>query len=98
MGVDLIHDFIAPLGFGQQTGIDMQGEVTRRAARPPTGSSATTSAREQQKWYAGETISLGIGQGYNAFTMLQLAQATATLASGRPALPAAAGAARSRTS
>jgi penicillin-binding protein 2 len=35
---------------------------------------------EQQKWYAGETISLGIGQGYNTFTMLQLAQATATLA------------------
>ena len=38
--------------------------------------------KEQQKWYAGETISLGIGQGYNAFTMLQMAQATATLASG----------------
>ena len=35
---------------------------------------------EQKKWYAGETISLGIGQGYNSFTMLQLAQATATLA------------------
>jgi penicillin-binding protein 2 len=37
---------------------------------------------EQQKWYAGETISLGIGQGYNNFTMLQLASATATLVSG----------------
>jgi penicillin-binding protein 2 len=37
---------------------------------------------EQQRWYAGETISLGIGQGYNNFTMLQLATATATLASG----------------
>jgi penicillin-binding protein 2 len=35
---------------------------------------------EQKKWYAGETISLGIGQGYNSFTMLQLAQATATMA------------------
>jgi penicillin-binding protein 2 len=35
---------------------------------------------DQQKWYAGETISLGIGQGYNNFTMLQLAQAVATLA------------------
>ena len=35
---------------------------------------------DQQKWYAGETISLGIGQGYNNFTMLQLASATATLA------------------
>jgi penicillin-binding protein 2 len=37
---------------------------------------------EHQKWYAGETISLGIGQGYNSFTMLQLAQATATVANG----------------
>jgi penicillin-binding protein 2 len=37
---------------------------------------------EQQRWYAGETISLGIGQGYNSFTMLQLANAMATLASG----------------
>ena len=37
---------------------------------------------EAQKWYAGETISLGIGQGYNAFTMLQLAQATAIVADG----------------
>jgi penicillin-binding protein 2 len=35
---------------------------------------------EQKKWYAGETISLGIGQGYNSFTMLQLAQAVSTLA------------------
>jgi penicillin-binding protein 2 len=35
---------------------------------------------EQQRWYAGETISLGIGQGYNSFTMLQLAQATAIVA------------------
>ena len=36
---------------------------------------------EQQRWYAGETISLGIGQGYNNFTMLQLAQAVAIVAS-----------------
>jgi penicillin-binding protein 2 len=35
---------------------------------------------EQQKWYAGETISIGIGQGYNAYTPIQLAQATATIA------------------
>jgi penicillin-binding protein 2 len=35
---------------------------------------------EQQKWYAGETISIGIGQGYNAYTPIQLAQATATVA------------------
>ena len=38
--------------------------------------------QSRKKWYAGETISLGIGQGYNNFTMLQLAQATATLVNG----------------
>src|SRR5947209_18155244 len=37
---------------------------------------------EQQKWYAGETISIGIGQGYNAYTPIQLAQAIATVVNG----------------
>lgn len=79
MGAEAIHDFMEPLGFGQITGININGEVAgvlpnqawkRRYFKRP----------EQQKWYAGETISLGIGQGYNSFTMLQLAQATAALA------------------
>ena len=81
MGVDLIHDQLEPFGIGRKTGIDLDGEVTgllpstawkKRAYKKP----------EQQKWYAGETISLGIGQGYNNFTMLQLASATATLVAG----------------
>ncbi len=81
MGVDLIHEQLGPFGFGRHTEIDLDGEVTgllpstewkRRAYKKP----------EQKKWYAGETISLGIGQGYNNFTMLQMASATATLASG----------------
>jgi len=86
MGVDLMHELLTPYGFGQKSGIDLEGELTgvlpstewkRRYYRRP----------EQQRWYAGETISLGIGQGYNNFTMLQLARATATLVSGghRPA-------------
>ena len=79
LGVDAMHDFMKPLGFGQITGIDINGEVRgvlpsqdwkRKAYRKP----------EQQRWYPGETISLGIGQGYNTFTMLQLAQATAIVA------------------
>lgn len=79
MGVDTIHDFMAPLGFGQITGIDLKGEV--RGVLPSQAWKRKTYKRpEQQRWYAGETISLGIGQGYNAFTMLQLAQAVATLA------------------
>jgi penicillin-binding protein 2 len=78
MGVDAIHDFMKPLGFGQITGIDIQGES--RGVLPSTDwKRAYYKKAEQQKWYAGETISLGIGQGYNTFTMLQLAQATAIL-------------------
>ena len=79
MGVDLIHDFMAPLGFGQMTGIDVNGEV--RGVLPNQEWKRNAYRRpEQKKWFAGETISLGIGQGYNAFTMLQLAQATAIVA------------------
>jgi penicillin-binding protein 2 len=67
------------LGFGRLTGIDLKGEVTgilpstdwkRKAYRRP----------EQKRWFAGETISLGIGQGYNSFTMLQIATALGTVA------------------
>ena len=79
MGVDLIYDQMKPLGFGQITGIDIQGES--RGILPSTDWKQSSYKRpEQQRWYSGETISLGIGQGYNSFTMLQLANATATLA------------------
>ena len=79
MGIDNISAFLQHFGFGARTGIDLEGEATgvlpsqqwkmKRFRRP-----------EQQKWYAGETISVGIGQGYNAYTPLQLAQAVATIA------------------
>jgi penicillin-binding protein 2 len=79
LGIDNIARFMTQFGFGTRTGIDMEGESVgilpssewkmKRFRRP-----------EQQKWYAGETISVGIGQGYNAYTPLQLAQAMATLA------------------
>ncbi len=79
MGVDTIHDQMQRFGFGELTGIDIFGEV--RGLLPSTQWKQKAYKRpEQQKWYAGETISLGIGQGYNNFTMLQLASATSTLA------------------
>ena len=79
MGVDTIHDQMQRFGFGELTGIDIWGEV--RGLLPSTDWKRRAYKRaDQQKWYAGETISLGIGQGYNNFTMLQLASATATLA------------------
>ncbi|MDO8459049.1 MAG: penicillin-binding protein 2 [Burkholderiaceae bacterium] len=81
LGVDAMHDFMKPLGFGQITGIDINGEV--RGVLPSQEWKRNAYKRpELKKWYAGETISLGIGQGYNNFTMLQLAQATAILANG----------------
>ncbi len=79
LGIDNIARFIGQFGFGAKTGIDIEGEATgvlpsqewkRRHFKKP----------EQQKWYAGETISIGIGQGYNAYTPLQMAQAMATIA------------------
>lgn len=81
MGVDLIHDQLEPFGLGRKTDIDLQGEVT--GDLPSTAWKKKKFKRpEQQKWFPGETISLGIGQGYNNFTMLQLATAYSTLASG----------------
>ena len=79
LGVDVIHDFMKPFGFGQLSGIDLDNE--RPGLLPSTGWKRSAYKKpEQQRWYAGETISLGIGQGYNAFTPLQLAQATSILA------------------
>jgi penicillin-binding protein 2 len=81
MGIQAIHDFMKPLGFGQLTGIDLPGEV-RGILPSPDWKRAAFSRTEQQRWFAGETISVGIGQGYNSFTMLQLANAMATVANG----------------
>ncbi|MCO5100656.1 MAG: penicillin-binding protein 2 [Burkholderiaceae bacterium] len=75
MGVDRIHEFMKPWGFGQLTDIDLENETT--GILPST---QWKMRRYKQKWFPGETPSIGIGQGYNAFTILQLAHATATLA------------------
>jgi penicillin-binding protein 2 len=79
LGVDTIAEHMAPFGFGQITGIDIRGE-SRGLLPSTTWKRKAYRKPEQQKWYAGETISLGIGQGYNSFTLLQMAQAMATLA------------------
>ncbi|GGI18842.1 MAG: penicillin-binding protein 2 [Oxalicibacterium faecigallinarum] len=79
LGVDSIHDFMKPFGFGQKTGIDLDFE--RTGVLPSTTWKREAYRRpEQKRWYAGETISIGIGQGYNSFTPLQLANAVAVLA------------------
>ena len=75
LGIDQLHDYLSQFGFGDRTGIDLTGESTgllpsrdwkRRARRQP--------------WYPGETLIMGIGQGYYLTTPLQLAAATAAIA------------------
>ncbi len=77
MGVDRIHDYLAPFGFGHKTGIDIAGEAT--GILPSTQWKRDVRGKP---WYLGETLISGIGQGYNLTTPLQLAVATATLANG----------------
>ncbi|KOF53791.1 MULTISPECIES: penicillin-binding protein 2 [unclassified Achromobacter] len=79
IGVNALHDFTKQFGFGQITGIDLEGE--RRGVLPSTEwKRKAYKDKDRQRWYAGETISVAVGQGYNAFTLLQLAQGTSTLA------------------
>ncbi|GHC48885.1 penicillin-binding protein 2 [Alcaligenes pakistanensis] len=80
IGVDNLHDFMKQFGFGQHTGIDLDGE--RQGILPSTEWKRQAYRKPaQQRWYAGESISVAVGQGYNSFTVLQLAHATAVLAS-----------------
>ena len=83
MGIDNIAKFMGAIGLGQRTGVDLgkddSGE-SKGVLPSPEWKKHRFKKPEQQKWYAGETISIGIGQGYNAYTPIQLAQAVATLA------------------
>jgi len=75
LGIDAINQFIGQFGLGRRTGIDIEGEV---AGLLP--SQEWKQKRFGQKWFPGDTVSVGIGQGYNLVTPLQLAFATAILA------------------
>jgi penicillin-binding protein 2 len=81
MGIEAIAGYMKHLGFGARTGIDLQGEVAG-VLPSPDWKMKRFRRPEQQRWYPGETISIGIGQGYNAYTPIQLAQAIASLANG----------------
>ncbi|MBE9609098.1 penicillin-binding protein 2 [Chitinilyticum piscinae] len=79
MGIDNIAKYLGEFDFGRQTGIDLPGE--RSGVLPsPEWKKKRFKKPEHQKWYAGETVSIGIGQGYNSYTPLQLAHATAIIA------------------
>jgi penicillin-binding protein 2 len=75
MGIDNIHSYLTRFGFGQVTGLDMKGETPGLLPSPEW-----KSKRYNQIWYPGDTVSVGIGQGYNLVTPMQLAYATAILA------------------
>ncbi|MBL8511777.1 MAG: penicillin-binding protein 2, partial [Betaproteobacteria bacterium] len=79
--IDKTAEFLRQLGFGSKTGIDIDGEVEgvlpSRAWKEKRFAKATADAR---KWYLGDSISAGIGQGYNAYTPMQLVNAIAALA------------------
>ncbi len=77
LGIDTIAHYATELGIGQRTGIDLPDEV---AGTMP--STAWKMKTQHQKWFAGETISVGIGQGAVTVTPLQLARALGGIASG----------------
>jgi penicillin-binding protein 2 len=77
--IDQLHGFVSQFGFGRPTGLDIEGEKPgllpsrewkRKRFRRP----------EEQRWYQGDSVSVGIGQGYNLATPMQLAFATSVLA------------------
>ncbi|MEO7775376.1 MAG: penicillin-binding protein 2 [Steroidobacteraceae bacterium] len=79
LGVDRLHDFLEPFGFGRVTGIDIAGEKT--GILPSRAWKQKAFKRpEDQVWFPGETVNFGIGQGFMSVTPLQLAQVTAVLA------------------
>ena len=76
LGINRLHDGLANFGFGERTGIDISGESTGLLP------SAEWKRRVyNQPWYQGETLIAGIGQGAVLTTPVQLAMATAALAS-----------------
>lgn len=77
LGIDTIHRYLTRFGFGAKTGIDLPSESTGVAP-----SRDWKKRRFGAPWYPGDTISVGIGQGYNLVTPLQLAVATAGIANG----------------
>ena len=75
LGIDKLTSFVSHFGFGKKTGVDLVGEIGGLLPTPEW-----KWRRWKQRWYPGETVIVGIGQGYTLVTPMQLAQATAVLA------------------
>ena len=79
MGIKRFDEYMDRYGFGKPTGVDLSGEI---AGILPSPEWKAKNAPKQGKWYPGDTVISGIGQGFWKVTPLQMAQATAALADG----------------
>lgn len=79
IGIDTMHQYLTAFGLGSDTGLDMAGELPGLVPSREWKRQAF-STRENQVWFPGETVIASIGQGYMLTTPMQLANATATLA------------------
>lgn len=77
LGVDRMHEFLSPFGFGKRTGIDIAGEVSGVL---PSREWKQQRFPDDGAWYPGDSVNMGIGQGFMSVTPMQLAQVTAVLA------------------
>ena len=80
MGIDNIARFMGPFGFGSPTGIDLEHEKSGVLPSKEWKANRFKRNRAAQKWVGGDTISISIGQGFNNYTIIQLAHAVANLA------------------
>ena len=79
LGIDRMAAFLEPFGYGQVTGIDIGGEKPGILPSPEWKRKAFKRP-EDKTWFPGETVNMGIGQGYLLVTPLQLAHITGILA------------------
>lgn len=80
MGIDTISQYLAPFGFGRQTGIDLPDEyIGVLPSREWKAKRFRKYKANQRQWLPADTVSVSIGQGYNVYTPLQMAFATAIL-------------------
>lgn len=80
MGIDHIHDFLEPFGFGRLTGIDLDHEKIGVLPSKEWKRQRFIKNKAAQAWQKGDNVNIGIGQGYNSYTILQMAHAVSTLA------------------
>ena len=79
MGIDKLDEGLAPFGYGQLTGIDISGEKPGLLPSPAWKRTAFKHPADQV-WFPGETVNMGIGQGYLLVTPLQLAHIVGVIA------------------